>query len=280
MKFENICPFLRFVRRLDFDSDAYLPPTIPYDARFFYTLSGSSAVIADGTEYTMEKGSLIFIPAGVSYQLITPKESVFYFAVNFDFFQNARSYSVPIPPCYSDAFDDSKITERAHFENSCPFNTVLYLQGMFSILSPLMKIEKESARKLLFFETKISNIFSEVLIKCVRTASASRFLDKKNSVEEILDYIHENFNRTITNTDIARNFGFHPNYISKLIKDYTGLSLHRYLINIRLEYALRLLEAGTSVNETANICGFCDIYHFSKYFKSVFGKSPSSYLKK
>lgn len=281
MQFEKITPFLRFVRRLDFDFTSSLQENKPYDARFFYVLSGASSIVAAGTEYKMEKGSMIFIPAGTAYRLCTPEGSVSYFAINFDFTNKSKSRYMPIPPCIPELFKDNEITERAYFSDIQCFNSVLFLGDMFSLLSSLEEIEKEYSRKAVLYETKISSIFTEILIKCARTISSPKNTDGKNPAELIISYIHENYKSPLTNAQIAGVFGFHPNYISKLVKDYTGLPLHKYLISIRLAVSLRLLEEGAlSVSETADACGFCDIYHFSKYFKSAFGKCPSAYLKR
>ena len=73
-------------------------------------------------------------------------------------------------------------------------------------------------------------------------------------------------------------FGFHKNYISAMIKEYTGMPLHRYLNRVRISHALDMLNDGDiPIGEIARLCGFCDIYYFSRYFKSAVGVSPSEY---
>ena len=73
-------------------------------------------------------------------------------------------------------------------------------------------------------------------------------------------------------------FGFHKNYISTMIKEYTGMPLHRYLNRVRISHALDMLNDGDiPIGEIARLCGFCDIYYFSRYFKSAVGVSPSEY---
>ena len=82
----------------------------------------------------------------------------------------------------------------------------------------------------------------------------------------------------ITNSSMGGVFGYHPNYISALIKKKTGMPIHQYIIYVRLLNAASLLEnTALSVNEIAISCGFYDIAYFSKYFKKYFGVSPSEY---
>jgi AraC family transcriptional regulator len=57
-----------------------------------------------------------------------------------------------------------------------------------------------------------------------------------------------------------------------------GLTPHRYLICVRIERAKELLGTRRySVAETAVLCGFESISHFSDTFKKVTGYSPMEY---
>ena len=103
--FDSIKPYLRFVRYLTLTSDSVYYPSTPYDARLFYTTDGESVIEADGKPYTMRKNSLIIINSGVSYHLKTPKVSVSYISINFDFTYAQYDKKSPIPPdiikCYN-----------------------------------------------------------------------------------------------------------------------------------------------------------------------------------
>jgi len=59
---------------------------------------------------------------------------------------------------------------------------------------------------------------------------------------------------------------------------YTGKQLHQYLQETRVMKAIALLqETGLSVAEVANMVGFRDVPHFSRYFKKKTGYSPSDF---
>ena len=86
---------------------------------------------------------------------------------------------------------------------------------------------------------------------------------------------------TLTNITLGERFGFHPNYVSTLVKSYTGIPLHRYLLTVRLSRAAELItQTELSIGEISDRCGFCDIYYFSRYFKRAFGTPPSEYRRK
>ena len=55
----------------------------------------------------------------------------------------------------------------------------------------------------------------------------------------------------------------------------------QYIIDMRIRKAEKLLSEGTiSVGEIAEICGFRDIHHLSRTFKTVNGISPLEYRHK
>ena len=121
-----------------------------------------------------------------------------------------------------------------------------------------------------------------ILAQCL--SESMRFLKigstdmKKETANHILSYMHENFSENLTNHSIGSYFGYHPNYISSLIKRLTGMPIHQYIIHIRLTSAANLLEnTALSCDEIAQKCGFCDLAHFSKCFKNHFGVNPSKY---
>ena len=66
-----------------------------------------------------------------------------------------------------------------------------------------------------------------------------------------------------------------------LFKKLFGVTPNRYAVLKRIELAENLLSLGSlSVTEISSMCGFSDIYYFSKLFKSIVGISPKAYKKR
>lgn len=101
-------------------------------------------------------------------------------------------------------------------------------------------------------------------------------VNKKYVVEQIINYLEENYASKISLDQIAGNMYLSPFYISKIFKSETGDTPIRHLINIRLERAMELLKEGAgSIQQIAAAVGYDDAYHFSKLFKKKYGISPS-----
>lgn len=108
---------------------------------------------------------------------------------------------------------------------------------------------------------------------------SSKNIDDNQLHRDILHYINENFLEPIYLDDIAFRFHMAPKYFSRYFKNVFHTTLTEYIMQLRLEKAISLLNSGKfSVTEAALQSGFSSCSYFNKCFKKVFGKSPKKYL--
>ena len=281
MLFQEVKPFVRYARYLNLDADASYRPHIPYDARLFYVSEGHGRIETEGKIYEMVKGSVMLLNAGVEYHLITPECFVSYLAVNFDYTFAHSHHRVPIPPQVKSYFRRERILENVRFDDVPQLNDAVYVRDMFRVEQRMKQIEYEYLRKRIYYEQKTGAIFAEVLTDVVRKVKSRIPEEERDATEMILDYIHENYREVVTYKEIGERFGFHPNYISDMVKRNTGMPLHKYLMHVRISRAMEYLEEGTlPIGVIACKCGFHDIYYFSRYFKEVTGVAPTEYRRR
>lgn len=279
MNISEINPFIRYAHYIPINESAEYKSTIPYDHRLFYMYDGAASVQTNQKCYTMDKGDVLIIPSGNEYRLLTPENKAVYIALNFDYTRLNRGHKKPIPPVVADSFNSQLILEKADSLNMPVFNEITYICSMKQFSSRLSYIVHEYSRKLLYYEDIISNILAEILWECARKQQGDIDKGSKEITNIVIGYINENISRPLSNKKIGEALGFHPNYISKLIKISTGLPLHQYLLRARVYHSIELLtEKKYSVSEIAELCGFCDIYHYSKSFKKIIGIPPSEYV--
>ena len=97
-------------------------------------------------------------------------------------------------------------------------------------------------------------------------------------VARALAYIKDNYGRQIGLELAADSVGLSPNRLSRLLVEETGRGFSDLLIDYRIERAKALLvEPGASIKQVSIACGYPDPNYFSRLFKKVTGRTPSSF---
>jgi AraC-like DNA-binding protein len=100
-------------------------------------------------------------------------------------------------------------------------------------------------------------------------------------VEKVVDFINENFSRTIRLAEAAELVEMAETAFSRFFKAKTGITFVDYLNDIRLGHASRLLIDATSpIAEIAQECGFTSLTNFNRIFKKRKGLVPKDFREK
>jgi AraC family transcriptional regulator len=77
---------------------------------------------------------------------------------------------------------------------------------------------------------------------------------------------------------LAAESGYSRSHFLRMFEAATGLTPHRYLLQLRLERAKELMRKGsTSLIDIAALCGFSSHAHMSRVFRQLLGVPPSQY---
>ena len=93
---------------------------------------------------------------------------------------------------------------------------------------------------------------------------------------KITEYIKENYRKEISITAMADDFHLNPTYMSRVFKARTGRTPTRYLTELRINRARKLLieKPELEIKSIAIQLGFQDQNYFSRLFKKETGRSP------
>jgi AraC-like DNA-binding protein len=70
-------------------------------------------------------------------------------------------------------------------------------------------------------------------------------------------------------------------YFRRIYGERFGISPLKALLNLRFDYAKRLLRSGYyTISQTAELSGFTDVKYFRTAFKARYGITPTQYYKK
>ncbi|WP_276166049.1 AraC family transcriptional regulator [Zobellia alginiliquefaciens] len=99
-------------------------------------------------------------------------------------------------------------------------------------------------------------------------------------MDKIYAYVFENFNNGISASDVAEMTGMNKSAFSRYFKKAHRKSFTRYLNEIKVGYACRLLlENKESITSIAYLSGFNNISNFNRQFRAIHHMAPSAYLK-
>ena len=87
-----------------------------------------------------------------------------------------------------------------------------------------------------------------------------------------------NLDQSIDLPAIARATGLSPTHFARQFRRTTGEPPHRYLMQLRIERAKRLLrETDDGIADIAFACGFANQEHMTRLFRQHLGTTPGAY---
>ncbi|MBU5485862.1 response regulator [Clostridium sp. MSJ-11] len=94
-------------------------------------------------------------------------------------------------------------------------------------------------------------------------------------------YMKENFSQNQLSLNlVAQQFHISQSYLTRVIKQKTGVSFTDYLNRLRINMATKLLtdkDNNYSINDISNMVGYSSQHYFSRAFKNYMGVSPNKY---
>jgi YesN/AraC family two-component response regulator len=116
----------------------------------------------------------------------------------------------------------------------------------------------------------IINRLSEILLYDVEPASGDYRVNK------VIRYISAHYQKRLAVKNLAAHVNITPDYFGSLFKRETGMHVNQYITKIRVQNAEDLLRTGKyKISEVSDHCGFSDVVHFYRSFRSVRGFAPS-----
>lgn len=125
--------------------------------------------------------------------------------------------------------------------------------------------------------TFISTLYYMIRFQKIDIAANPR---KSKVVEQIKDKIKDNYKGEISLDQLASHVGHSKNYLCKVFKEHTGMTINLYLNKVKIDRAAELLvNTNFDISEISEQVGYNNIYHFIKTFNKMVGTSPGNYRK-
>ncbi|KAA3633291.1 MAG: helix-turn-helix domain-containing protein [Bacteroidetes bacterium] len=158
---------------------------------------------------------------------------------------------------------------------------IRFLDLNFSIQTAIRQLieEKDDFQKLMQLLRILHQLAKHEKITLL---SSEGYLNTKISEgsDEIHEYIFKNFKNSIQLNDVASIAGMNPSAFSRYFKRIHQKTFSRYLIEIRIGYACKLLiENKSNISAVCYESGFNNLSNFNKQFRKIKGLNPSEFIR-
>jgi AraC-like DNA-binding protein len=97
-------------------------------------------------------------------------------------------------------------------------------------------------------------------------------------IRKAKDMIHSYLENVLTLDEICIELNLSKFQFIRLFKAHTGISPYQYFLNCKIERAKQLIEKNRDIYAAVTECGFVDLTHLNKHFKSVYGTTAFEYM--
>jgi len=219
-----------------------------------YIIGGNARYIIDEKIYELSPGDLVCLTDGAKKEAVTYPENLMHcFSVNFTSLYPASKSTLP------------------------PFPVVSHIgirQDLIDLFRE-MTISWSNQQEGYIIKTRallmlILHRFCEIIMYKIDNMTGDYRINKT------ISYIAIHFSDKLTVKELAEQVHLDEVYFGRLFKQQTGMTLHKYILQIRVRNAENMLQSGDcKVHEAAEYCGFSDVVHFYKSFKALRGFPPS-----
>jgi AraC-like DNA-binding protein len=123
---------------------------------------------------------------------------------------------------------------------------------------------------------------SELLISLtdslIQTNLSTHYKKDNALIGKAKDMINNNLENVLKLDDICKELNLSKFQFIRLFKAHTEISPYQYFLNCKIERAKQLIVKNRDIYAAVTECGFVDLTHLNKHFKSVYGTTAFEYM--
>lgn len=112
----------------------------------------------------------------------------------------------------------------------------------------------------------------------IQTDFSTDYKKDDTLVRKAKDMLHANLDNVLRLDEICKELNVSKFQFIRSFKKYTGITPYQYFLNCKIERAKHLIEENGDIYSAVAECGFVDLTHLNKHFKSVYGTTALKYL--
>ncbi|WP_413409397.1 helix-turn-helix domain-containing protein [Paenibacillus amylolyticus] len=245
----------------------------------FVVTSGKGSIVCSDRESHLEKGMIMFVPAGTSVKIEgspwTENELQYY---------KLDLMVAELKEETSNGLSRRNTEEKQELFQSPDSSTLLPLMQLSfspwsSCLEALEQILRQQVTGDWLEQWEVQLRFQEWFRALIRqSAPKTEVPDDRARLQSSIRYIGDHYDQTITVDELAADIGLTRASYTRQFKRITGKLPLEYVNAVRLERSKQLLQlTDDRIHEIAQNVGFSSEYYFGRRFKQYSGISPGLY---
>ncbi|WP_172193903.1 helix-turn-helix domain-containing protein [Saccharibacillus qingshengii] len=244
-------------------------------------VSGTLYIEEEGERYAIAPGEMLILEAGRrhgGYRAVEYDTEVYW--IHFRQTAAARireseelAPGQPLPP------RTSQETQPGPGSIALPKYAAVDLAALRPLLNGMLRVY-ETLTLARSFELQVE--FGQLLLHLQKGLSISPGRSRADRLgEETAAYLARCLQQPFDSAVMERDLHYHFDYLSRCLKQYTGMSPLSYRHHLQIERAKRLLaHSDDTLGRLAEQCGFRDANYFARLFKRETSLTPGEYRKR
>jgi len=242
----------------------------------YITKSTGTRFVGDNIE-KFEPGELVLLGKNLPHMWLNDKE---YFQSDSDLMADALCIH------FKEDFTGKQFLELAGVEQLTELfknarRGIRFIDLDFSAVEIMQELakEKDEFQRLIVFLTLLQKLAKH---KKINLLSSEGYLERKpdEHSDKTHEFIFKNFTKQILLSEVAAIARMNPSAFSRYFKRIHRKTFSRYIIEIRIGYACKLLiENKINISSACYESGFNNISNFNKQFRIIMDMNPSQYIK-
>lgn len=245
----------------------------------FVVTSGKGSIVCSDRESHLEKGMIMFVPAGTSVKIVgspwTESELQYY---KLDLMVAELSEETSNALYRRNTEEQQEISQSPDSPTLLPLMQLSY-SPWSSCLEALEQILRQQVTDDWLEQWEVQLRFQEWFRALLRhSVPETEVPDDRARLQSSIRYIGDHYDQTITVDELAADIGLTRASYTRQFKKITGKLPLEYVNAVRLERSKQLLQlTDDRIHEIAQNVGFSSEYYFGRRFKQYAGISPGLY---
>ena len=262
---------------------------VSYDLRIFAFVGHPALVALSGGRSRMPANSILILAPGEAYDFrnADPDAPFSLFCISFDLTQEYRDsphfrFPVNVQNFQPEYLIDQKI--RSGERDISDLHLPRIVRSCPEICDRVRLVYRIFQEKPVYYLEQCSGIVKSILFASLPESGETGTEQKPArgvlQAQRTMRYIKEHFREPINARTIAAAQNYHPYHLTRLTERYFGVTPYQYLMQCRIEEAVRLLiRTEKTVGDIASECGFANLPHFCSVIRRKTGLSPGEIRK-